>query len=285
VLREPKYVFNKEIMSQTDQNMQDRSVLLKTPSCKVCSSQTIFHLTKDFNGYCTLNLVVYVRCKTCGFVFSPTMYKLSEEEFMLVNASFHHLILTEADCSEDPNWLLRLKKQSIELFRLFEAGIIRSELPWLDYACGNGRLIRHLQDLGFSNIVGYEPYMKDTILPEVPTIADKDLQPGRFDCVISTSFLEHVRDLAVIERMSKLVSSKGAFIFHTYVDEQIPADPNWFYLLPTHCSFFTDGALAILFERHGFKSATHIARGNMHVWSRVEVPGFVKGRPAKYRAE
>lgn len=272
-------------MTQIGPHIGERSALGKTSRCPVCSGKTVFHMVKDFKGRCDLNLVNYVQCETCGFVFSPTMYDLSEEEFMRVNASFHASFLTEADCPEDPNWLVRLKKQSIELFKLFKSGIIRSELPWLDYACGNGRLIKHLQDLGFSNIVGYEPYMRDTIPPEIPLITDKELQPGRFDCVISTSFLEHVRDLEVIAWMSKLVSSKGVLIFHTYVGEQIPADPNWFYLLPTHCSFFTDGALAILFERHGFKSATHVSRGNMHVWSRVEVPGFVKGRPAKYRAE
>jgi SAM-dependent methyltransferase len=213
------------------------------------------------------------------------MYDLSEEEFMKVNASFHHSFLKDTHCSDDPNWLLRLKKQSIELFKLFKAGIVPSELLWLDYACGNGSLIKHLQDLGCSNIVGYEPYMNDVVLSRIPLITEKALQPGKFDCVISTSFLEHVRDLTVIDRMCELVSPNGVFIFHTFVDEQIPADPNWFYLLPTHCSFFTDDALAILFEKYGFKSATHIPRGNIHVWSRVDVPGFVKGRPEKYRAE
>ena len=118
-------------------------------------------MVKDFKGRCDLGVVDYVRCETCSFVFSPTMYDLSEEAFMKVNASFHHSFLNITDCSDDPNWLLRLKKQSIELFKLFKAGIIRSELPWLDYACGNGRLIKNLQELGFSNIVGYEPYMKD----------------------------------------------------------------------------------------------------------------------------
>lgn len=271
-------------MSQTDQIMGDRSDLLKTPNCKVCSGQTIFHVTKNFKGYCGLNLVNYVRCKTCGFVYSSTIYDFSENEFKRLNNSFHQF-LTETRCPDDPKWLQRLKKQATELFRLFKDGVCPSELAWLDFACGNGTLIKMLQDMGCLNIVGYEPFMNNTVHPEVTLIKDKELQPGRFDCVISTSFLEHVRDLNVIDRMCELVSPNGAFIFHTYVGEEIPDDPDWFYFLPTHCSFYTDRAMSIIFERHNFKSAMHIRRGNLHIWSRVEIPGFLKGKPGKYEAE
>ena len=44
---------------------------------------------------------------------------------------------------------------------------------------------------------------------------------------------------------------------HTLVAEEIPCDPDWFYLVPVHCTFWTNSAMKIFFERYGFIACSY----------------------------
>lgn len=109
----------------------------------------------------------------------------------------------------------------------------------------------------------YDNYMKDTAQKY---LADSELLEGSFDFVITTSVLEHVRSINSLDKIAGLVSPEGILSIHTVVREIIPEDPNWFYLLAVHCSFFTNRSMQILFNRWGFESSLYHVDSRLWFW-------------------
>lgn len=55
----------------------------------------------------------------------------------------------------------------------------------IDFGCGNGVFVQFLKEQGYTNVVGYDPF--------VPAFADPPSPPaGGFDCVIANDVIEHV---------------------------------------------------------------------------------------------
>jgi len=68
------------------------------------------------------------------------------------------------------------------LKRLQKVGIQKSE-SILDYGCGNGIFIDYLNQQGYQNVTGYDPY--------VPEFSTPPAQAGNFDVIINNDTLEH----------------------------------------------------------------------------------------------
>jgi SAM-dependent methyltransferase len=70
------------------------------------------------------------------------------------------------------------------LKRLKHAGLKKTD-SILDYGCGNGVFIGFLKTKGYTNVIGYDPYV-----PEFANLSDDVL----FDCVVANDVIEHVDD-------------------------------------------------------------------------------------------
>lgn len=77
---------------------------------------------------------------------------------------------------------------------------------------------------------------------------------------------EHILTLEDLEKIVSLVDPRGVFALHTVVKEEIPAEPNWFYLLPVHCSFFTNRSMEILFNKWAFYASLYDPESRMWFW-------------------
>lgn len=157
---------------------------------------------------------------------------MNESDWEKLNKSYHSYLLTDQN-QDDPNWEIRIKKQ-IEF--ITSTLHLTNHNTILDFAAGKGLFSKALP-----NIKNYDPYYDD------PSYV-RTLQP--FDCIINTSYLEHITKYEHIESLLQNVSS--CLYMHTFCSESIPKDPSWFYLLPVHCSFYTERSINILFERFGF---------------------------------
>jgi hypothetical protein len=51
--------------------------------------------------------------------------------------------------------------------------------------------------------------------------------------------------------------------------EKIPCNPDWFYLLPAHCVFFTNKSMKILFREWGFTASIYNVESRLWFWFRT----------------
>jgi hypothetical protein len=53
---------------------------------------------------------------------------------------------------------------------------------------------------------------------------------------------------------------------HTLAMEEIPQDPDWFYLLPVHSTFYTNKSMQLLFEQWGYQASIYNVNARMWFW-------------------
>lgn len=89
------------------------------------------------------------------------------------------------------------------LRRLTRAGL-RHDQRILDYGCGQGLLVRYLQQHGYTQTVGYDRYAEG--------YSDPALLEQRYDCIVSQDLVEHVDDpIGLLKRFDALLSP-GAIV-------------------------------------------------------------------------
>jgi hypothetical protein len=219
--------------------------------CEICGGKSTYDFSKVFNEF-GLTVVEYWRCQDCGFVYSKTHLDMSTEAWTEMNRLVHSTYQGQDDNSADPRWKERLQAQATQLGRLAEANLINPTARWLDFGCGDGKLSKLLQAPQGLNLHNYDRYM-----PGEGYIGDEQLIDGSFDFVLTTSVFEHLRRREEWDRIEALVSPAGALGLHTLVTEQVPSDPNWFYLQAPHCAFFSNTAMALLFKDWGYRSCIY----------------------------
>jgi hypothetical protein len=232
-------------------------------NCIVCGSDSLHYFFKIFQK---LGNVEYMRCRNCGFVFSITHKIMSVDVWNELNQNYHSYH-NSGEARDDKNWLSRMRKQVRMVNELSFFGVIPNG-KWIDYGCGDGKFCEFLKEESGKTILNYDLYPCNE---KILYLNNDDLVPKSFDFVINTSVLEHVRHREEINKLFNLVSDNGAIALHTYVGKEIPRDPNWFYLLPVHCAFFTNESMRILFNEFGFKSSLYCVENRMWILSKLDI--------------
>ncbi len=125
---------------------------------------------------------------------------------------------------------------------------ITARTTWLDFGCGNGGLVRFLNDRAVCAASGYETgWIAEKAREHGIAVLDEARLAGRrFDIVTAIEVLEHVEDpVATLERIRSLLEPGGIFFFTT--GNAAPFRQKlleWSYVIPEiHISFFTPLAL------------------------------------------
>ncbi|WP_198036386.1 methyltransferase domain-containing protein [Cupriavidus taiwanensis] len=224
---------------------------MESNRCLICSGPSFSYFSKRFSAF-GLSVVEYFQCARCGFVHSQTHADMSANEWGVLNAAYHSGYQSLEHNPDDPRWLARIDAQAAFIAESAHLGLIPEERAWVDYAAGGGQLSAALRRISKRTLLNFDRYMP---CPE-PALSTA-LMPGAFDFVISTSVLEHIRKREDLDAINALVSSSGVMGLHTLVREEIPADPEWFYLLPVHCSFFTNQSMEILIRQWGYQCSIY----------------------------
>lgn len=219
--------------------------------CLICGAPTVHHVTKRWSGQFGLHDVHLARCTSCAFVQSETHYSMTDEEWSRLNVECHSLYQGTDVNPTDPRWLERMAAQRDILATIHRLSLHPEGKPWLDWGAGDAKLSAMLRPLGVE-LQAYDPYMDGP-----GHVRGEDLLPRSFGLVISTSVLEHVREIEALDRMEALVAEDGIFAIHTLIAEEVPDDPSWFYYQAPHVSFFTNDAMAKLFDRWGYRSSVY----------------------------
>lgn len=219
--------------------------------CFVCGEEMSPFMEKFF-GLKHLDACRYVRCSGCGLVVAETLYDMPREDWELLNRECHAYQHTDA-LAIDPRWLERLHAQADVLARLAKVGVLEESARAVDFGAGDGKLSDYLAEkISAPPLMKFDAYMGDeNFLPP------EEMSPASFDFVITCSVFEHLLGAADVEKIFALLTADGTMALHTLVCEEIPRDPNWFYLQPVHATLWTNAAMKKIFRRYGFKACAY----------------------------
>ncbi len=225
--------------------------------CIICSGEMSPYFSKHFGVY-SLRDVHYVRCGACGFSASETHSQMSPAEWERLNNAFHE----DNNAREDNPWSRnqRYFNQSIMLHLLAHNGIVPPG-KWLDWGSGTGSLSLQPQAHFGLHLDNFDKYMEPALFP----VRQSDLVERGYSLVTNTAVFEHVRDRESVGEIESYVSPDGCLGIHTLVRGEIPADPDWMYLLPVHCAFHTNRSMDILMRQWGYQCSIYNEHAKMWI--------------------
>lgn len=228
--------------------------------CIVCKEKMSYYFTKHFGEF-GLSNVDYYSCPGCGFVGSKTHFDLSKDKWETLNSNYHSVFYKRTD---NPYNIPQKRFKQAQMIYLMNLHGILPDYPYLDWGCGLGYLSLQLHTNFNLTLKNYDKYQE----PMRNRLAEEDLTKGNFNLVLSSAVLEHLRSREELDNIESLVSQKGCFAFHTLVRGTIPKDPEWMYLLPVHCAFFTNESMSLLMKSWGYNCSVYNEFAKMWIWFR-----------------
>ena len=226
-------------------------------NCFVCGGEMHPFMEKSF-GMKNLDVCEYVRCAKCGLVIAKTIYDMPRSQWEALNHECHAAYQNTNSLDVDPRWLSRLKAQAQVISELINIGVLDKNSNAVDYGAGDGKLSAFVAKNGW--LKKFDAYMAR---PNENYLSAEDLKPASFDFVITCSVFEHLLGGGDVEKIFALLKPDGIAAIHTLICEEVPRDPNWFYLLPVHATFWTNSAMQKIFKQYEFNSCAY------HVESRL----------------
>jgi SAM-dependent methyltransferase len=243
-------------LTDTANPISNPSTIRHRETCNICQYQVKRHDSSNFATIpCSirafLNQTFQVwRCPQCQTIHTLDVVDLDQyyAQYPLANSQL--------------TWFFRVIYQNI--LKRFQRVGLSSQSTVLDYGCGaSGIFIQYLQELGFANATGYDPYgAKDGFgNPEI-------LQPQAFDYILLQDVIEHVEDPQVLLRqMDHYLKPGGHILVGTpnaaKLDLGQPQNPNFYNLLhvPYHLHIYTPQALQTLGEAQAWQVVGFFDRG------------------------
>lgn len=229
--------------------------------CFVCGEEMQPFMEKNF-GMENLDKCEYVRCENCGLVVAKTIYEMTHDQWSKLNFECHDkLFHGGVDYVEiDPNVYTRFEFKSNLFVELVKRGIFKADWRAVDYGAGDGFLANKTNDkLGKTWLKKFDAYMAE----DKNYLPIQEMRPKSFDFVLTCSVFEHLLGRGDVEKIINLVKTDGVMGMHTLICEEVPQDTKWFYLLPVHCTFWTNKSMQLIYEQFGFKRCLY------HVESRM----------------
>lgn len=228
--------------------------------CIICKYGMVYSFSKMFKQP-MLDEAAYWKCRNCGFVASKTHFEMSASEWEKINEDFHGSYHGTHACPEDLHWVQRLHTQAAVIADLNGLGLLPVEPGWVDFGCGDGKLSGIL-----SREYGLKLQKFDRYEGNAEYLTDSDISRARFNFVVTTSVFEHLRKRESLDEINSFVARGGVMGLHTLVAEEIPASPEWFYLLPVHCAFYTNKSMQLLFEQWGYTASIYHVDSRLWFW-------------------
>ena len=241
-------------------------------NCIICNSKTNHFLTKDFEGttygflMSEIKKLEYEKCINCGFTISKTHCEMDSLVWDNLNKDFHHYLENNSTETNQPPYL-----EQAELINILEKNSLINMDDAIDYAGGYGTLSNVLKKYFGYSISIYEQY----VLNNEQTNYIKKENLGKHKTVFNSALIEHIFDREELDHINSIVDNDGCLILHSVICENIPKDPNWFYMnLPVHCSFHTNKSMEILMTQWGYKSSIYCPKAKSWVLFKIDSPNI-----------
>ncbi len=227
--------------------MLSKNIPPKQTTCKCCKKTAHLYGVCDFNKscqeakgkfipYCGIP-VYYYKCSECGFIFTDSFNDWDIKKFK-------ENIYNEEYLKVDPDYtLIRPKSNAEFVSNIFSE--LKNEIKIIDYGGGSGVLEKNLREMGFKEVVTYDPFYNE--------FSKKPI--GLYNLVISFEVIEHVQDpYKPFEEMLALLDvENGLMMFSTLLQ---PSDidnvkTDWWYISPRngHISIHTSRSIKLLLDK------------------------------------
>lgn len=223
--------------------------------CIICNSNTSYYFSKYYSDSIfsflikDINKVDYYKCENCGFTISKTHYDLPKDRWEKLNYEFHDFLGNNEIDLGMPPYLEQAKMLNV----LSTHGLIDMNSS-LDFAGGKGSLSDLLDKSYNIKLSIYEPFIQNNARDIY--VQKKELE--KYKIVLSSALFEHLTKREYFDQINSLVDDEGCMMINTIVCENIPKDPDWFYLdPPVHCAFHTNKSMEILMDIWGYKSSIY----------------------------
>lgn len=233
--------------------------------CVICNSKSEYYFSKTYIEYPfdefmkEIGTVDYFKCIRCGFVLSKTHAEINEKKWNRLNQLFHQYNenSTKMKNINQPPYA----EQAIMLSLLGRNKIINID-SMIDYAAGYGTLSFLLSKYYDLELSIFDPYVQAGNTDKY--IDQSELKS--FKTVINSAMFEHILNREDLERVNDIVDSDGCLIIHTVICENVPDDPDWFYLRPpVHTAFHTNKSMEILMNQWGYRSSIYCPKSKCWV--------------------
>ncbi len=181
------------------------------------------------------------RCPTCG-----TIHCL---EFVNLDEYYEGYPLADAELT----FALRLCYRNT--YKRLAAHNFTPAHSLLDYGCANGIVIQYLQERGFPNCYGYDPYGAPDRFGNPET-----LQKAPFDYILLQDVLEHVEDpYELLSKLDSLLAPGGHILIGVpradHIDLAQPDRCDFYNAIhvPCHLHIYTKDGLASLGVKQGWE--------------------------------
>ena len=250
--------------------------------CFVCGGEMKPYFKKKIAARYLQNLdaLEYVRCEHCGMVVSKTLYEMSREELskFIYNDHKDYFSSTSRQEEVDPRWLQRLDLQAALFAELLRYGVFDYGWRTIDYGAGNGLLANKVNALLTLHKYGsrsmaqevwlkkYDEYMEPL---DENYLTSEEVTESSFDFLVSSSVFEHLfGNRGEVEKVIGLLKPDGIMALHTLICEEVPQDPEWYYLVPVHCTLWTNKAMQIVYQKSGFIGCGYNVEARMWIFFR-----------------
>lgn len=235
-------------------------------NCIICNSETNFFFEKrwemPFKEF--LNEAEFYKCENCGFTYSKTVFDMDEISWKNLNFKFHSYIedVNNPKQGNQPPYF-----EQAFMIKILEKNNMIDVTSMVDYGGGMGTLEKILVKYFDLTVPIYDPYIKQ--------IGNSDLtyidSLKKMNVVYNSALFEHITKREDLDLINDCVSKDGVLIIHTVVCENIPKDPDWFYINPpVHSALHTNKSMNILMTQYGFISSLYCPAAKCWVMFRRE---------------
>ena len=213
---------------------------------------------------------VYHQCIICGHTHLPSIpenigryydtkayYSFKEER------GIPKLVITKIRQSVKKIFIqLKLRRNflfSSALEALLSADKINKTTSILDYGCGAGQFVKELNDLGFYNACGFDPFLPVVLQNQNKLHLTNDLKTFKnagWDIITLNHVFEHLENpIEVLSSFNKLLNKDGKLILRFPIIDSFAFEKykeNWVQFdAPRHINLFTRKSIRIAVEKGG----------------------------------